>query len=420
MNPHETDFTQRQELEERRGQFNPVLLTRDLLVERGFLPEEVERSVSWASEWGGKTLVRRYPRACWLNDILRDTPEYKLVEMISTGSNDVYLVEFLVTGKFPETILPLGCPGFQGSGLAEGLFAEKIERGDLQNETLDFFAKADLPQDILKKALVRTSLDLSLSILGQYHYEEGQRVVASQKWYEKAGLFGEPMEALEARDLLATALDRESVKVNDEMVKHFQEAIPENWITYGHIYTDDGLRREPALFKVLANHGWPIKLYPWHPWEKSDQVRAWVDPKSTDSLGRLIDTIDKTPEYAIAYLVEDCRIPILEILLGLRDETKSEKPPLLRWENVDFLKTHQLPKEIVRAALKLALLQTADLLRRYPHHMTSWYTAEECEENAEGIAGEPLTAEQMIEIVEIAYKRVLQNQPEPVNPPKSS
>lgn len=408
---------QRQELEQRREQFSPAVLTRDILMERGFLPEDVGRSVFWASESSGKNLTRRYSRAYWLNDILRDTPEYKLVEMISIGSNDVYLVEFLVTGEFPETIIPLGAPGFYGSDLAEGSFAKKIKRGDLRNETLDFFAKANLPQDILKKALVRTALDLSSSVLGQCRYEEGQRIVAPQEWYKKARSFGEPMEVAEAKSLLAGALDRESGCITEEMVGRFQEAIPEDWVTYGHIYTDDGFRREPILFKTLANHGLSIKLYPWHPWKKDDQVQAWIDPKSTDSLYRLIDAIDKTPEYAIAYLVEDRSIPMLEILLGLRDETKSEKPPFYRWENVDFLKTHRLPEEIVRAALKLALSQTAGLLRSY--NMSSWYTAEECAEKAGRLVGESLAPEQMIRIIEIAYSRVLQNQPELANPPKS-
>jgi len=191
MNFQELSPAQRQGLQQRREQFSPTVLTWDILVERGLFPVEVERSDFWAAERDGKTLARRYPKAYWLNDILRETPEYKLVEMISDGSNDVYLVEFLVTGKYPETIVPLGSPAFRGSGLAEGSFAEKIERGDLRNETLDFFTEANLSQEVLKKALVRTSLDLSLSILGQYYYEEGQRMVASQKWYEKARLFGD-------------------------------------------------------------------------------------------------------------------------------------------------------------------------------------------------------------------------------------
>lgn len=420
MGFQELSLDQRQELEQRREQFSPVVLTRDILVERGFLPEDIKRSNFWAAELGGKTLARRYPRAYWLNDILRDTPEYKLVEMISTGSNDVYLVEFLVTGKFPETIVPLGSPAFHGSGLAEGSFAEKIERSDLRNETLDFFTKADLPQDILKKALVRTALDLSLSVLGQYHYGGGQRTAASQEWYEKAGLFGEPMEVAEAKSLLAGALDRESGRITGGMVGSFQEAIPEDWITYGHIYTNDGFRRESTLFKVLANHGWPIKLYPWHPWKKDDQVRAWINPKSTDGLDRLTEAINNTPEYEIAYLVENegRSIPMLEILLGLRPEAKSEKQVHFRPEDPVFLKTHQLPEEIVRAVLKRTFLQTAALLRSYD--MSSWYTAEECAEKAKVISGEPLTAEQMIGIVEAAYQRVSKNQPELVNPPKSS
>lgn len=420
MNPHETNLApgQKQELEQRREQFSPAVLTRDILMERGFLPEEVERSVFWASELSGKNLTRRYPMAYWLNDILRDTPEYKLVEMISTGSNDVYLVEFLVTGKFPETIIPLGTPGFYESGLAEGSFAEKIERGNLQNETLAFFAKANLPQDILEKALVRTALDLSLGVLEEYYYGEGQKTAASQEWYKKARSFGEPMEVAEAKSLLVGALDRESVRITDGMVEHFQETIPENWITYGHIYTDDGFRREPILFKIFANHGWPMKLYPWHPWKKDDQVRAWIDPKSTDSLYRLIDAIDKTPEYAIAYLVEDRSIPMLEILLGLRVEAKSEKPAHFRPEDPVFLKTHYLPEKIIWAALERVYLETADLLRSC--NMRSWYTAEECAEKAKGISGEPLTPKQMIEIVETAYQRVLQSQPELVNPPNFS
>ena len=230
--------------------------------------------------------------------------------------------------------------------------------------------------------------------------------------------FGKPMEVVEAKSLLARALDRESSRVTEEMVERFQAAIPADWVTYGHIYTDDGFRREPTLLRVLANHNWPMKLYPWHPWKIDDQVRAWVDPRSTGSLNRLIEAIDNTPEYAIAYLIEDRKIPTLEILLGLRDETKSEKPSFFRWENVDFLKTNRLPEEIVRAALKRTFLQTADLLNSC--NMSSWYTAEECAEKAEGLAGEPLTREQMIAIAGVAYQRVLQIKPELANPPKSS
>lgn len=407
-------------MERRRGQFDPGLLTFDLLVERGLLPAGVERSHFWAGTTGEEKLKRQYPQAFWLNALLRGTAEYKLIEMVNLGSEDIYLVEYLLTGKFPEIITPLRYPEFRGSDSAKGSLAELVEKGDLRNETLDLLRQANLPGDILRKAAARTCSDIAIGVYGEYGIVEGSKPVVSYGWDEKAKQFGEPMTVAEAKDLLESALGRESGRVTWEMVEDFQGAIPEDWRPYGtSIYTDDGFHSEPAILKILADHGWPVKLYPWQPWEKNDQVQAWIDPKVTDGLNSLLDAIDKTPESSIAYLVEDSRIPALEILLGLREEIKSEEPSIFRWGNPDFLRTHRLSEEIVRAALKRVYLQTADFLRG-SRNISSWYPAEECEKRANSLAGEPLTPEQMIEIAEAAYQRVSETQPELVNPPNFS